>query len=363
MKVLQIGKYYPPRMGGIETHLQVLSEGLHDKVDLDVLVSNSSSHSVRNYVRGVNVERLATPLTLASAPISPGLISKIRNTDADVVHVHLPNPLAVLACLAAPKRVRFVATYHSDTVRQKFLGAAFEPLLHRFLESCNAIVATSPAYKATSPVLAKHQDRSHVVPYGVALEAFAERNDDAVQSIHERFGERLVIAVGRLVYYKGFEVLLSAAADIDAKILIIGDGPLRESLQRAIAQSNIADRVYLLGEVQNADLPAYYHAAQVFVLPSIARSEAFGIVQIEAMASGLPVVNTALDSGVPYVSLNGYTGLTVPPCNPAELAAAVNTLLSDHRLRASYGDAARERAFREFNVTTMVDRILTIYNQ
>ena len=170
-----------------------------------------------------------------------------------------------------------------------------------------------------------------------------------------------MISVGRLVYYKGFDVLIRAMASVRGKLVIVGDGPLRGELQGLAAQLGVTDKVVFAGEINNAGVMPYYHAADLFALASVARSEAFGIVQIEAMAAGLPVVNTSLDSGVPFVSLDGQTGLTVPPENPTALAGAINRLLDDDGLRQSLGQAGVRRARQEFSLDTMLRRTLELY--
>lgn len=357
-RVLQVGKFYPPHYGGIETHLQVLSDGLRDHADVRVLVSSDDrSHSLE-VIDGIPVERLGTRFTLAGAPICPGMSRRIRESQADVVHMHLPNPAAVMAYLASGHRGRLVVSWHSDVVRQKVLDAAFQPILRRLLDRADAIVAATPNYVASSPTLARYRDRTHVIPYGIPIGGF-ERRDDAVAALRERFGERMVLGVGRLVYYKGFEHLVEAMRAVDGHLVIVGTGPLRRPLEERVRALGLEDRVTLVGGVDDA-VP-FYHAARVFVLASIARSEAFGIVQIEAMACGRPVVNTQLDSGVPFVSRDGESGLTVPPADPAALAAAVNRLLDDAPLRETLGRAARARVEREFSQEAMVRRFLALY--
>lgn len=361
LKVLQVGKFYPPHMGGIETHLQALCGALRDLVDLRVIVASDDRSSLEETVNGVRVCRVPTRLMLASTPLCPGMISKIRNSDADIVQIHLPNPTAVLAYLASGHRGRLVVTYHSDTVRQRVLGAAFEPFLHAALRRSSAIIATSPDYRRTSPVLARYLDRCHVIPYGIALEQFEQCDPAAVAGVRRQHGNRLIISVGRLVYYKGFEHLIRAMTKVRGKLLIVGDGPLRAKLQELAASLGLGEKVVFLGEIQNEQIIPYYHASDVFALASVVRSEAFGIVQIEAMAAGLPVVNTQLDSGVPFVSLHGQTGLTVPPADPHAMAAALNRLLDDEDLRRSLGNAGRIRARQEFSLATMTARTTALY--
>ncbi len=210
----------------------------------------------------------------------------------------------------------------------------------------DAIIATSPNYLATSIVLQAHRDRCHVLPYGIPVEQFEQQDDAAVASIRDRFGRRLVITVGRLIYYKGFDVLVRAMKDVDGALVIIGEGPLRPELEAQARDLGIADRVHFLGEIHNRDIAAYYHASDVFALASVARSEAFGIVQLEAMACGLPVVNTGLDSGVPFVSLDGLTGLTVPPGDSVALSRALNKLLDDDELRGGWAMPPETRRYR-----------------
>jgi glycosyltransferase involved in cell wall biosynthesis len=360
-QVLHIGKYYPPHMGGIETHLQALARGLKDSVDVRVVVSSDDSRTRREVSDGVPLLRVPTPLTVASTPLSPAMVRQIRNSDADLLHIHLPNPAAVLAYLTSGYHGKVIFTYHSDIIRQKILGPLFEPLLHAALRRADAIVVTSPNYLRTSPVLAEHQERCHVIPYGIDTSDFSTCDAADVRRIREQHGDRIIIAVGRLVYYKGFEYLIRAMKRVDGKLLILGDGPLRPELEQLTSKLGVQDKVVLVGEVQNHLTVPYYHAAQVYALPSIARSEAFGIVQIEAMASGLPVVNTSLDSGVPFVSLHNETGLTVPPRDPDALAAALTSLLDDSELRRRLGAAGIRRAQEEFSVQRMVGRMLDLY--
>jgi rhamnosyl/mannosyltransferase len=363
LRVLHVGKFYPPHMGGIETHLQALCGELRKPLDLRVIVASEDRQPVEETLDGVRVSRVPTRLTLASTPLCPGMVRQIGAASIDLIHIHLPNPTAVLAYLASGQIAPLIVTYHSDTVRQKVLGPLFAPFLHRALSRASAIIATSPDYLRTSAVLRRHRDRCHVIPYGIAVDQFARADSNAIAEIRQRYGDRLVLSVGRLVYYKGFEYLISAMQQVRGKLLIIGDGPLLEKLRSLARELDVADKVVLAGEIQNEQVVPYYHAAKVFALASIARSEAFGIVQIEAMAAGLPVVNTRLDSGVPFVSLDQQTGLTVPPADPDSLAAAINRLLDDEALRRSFGRAAALRAQQEFSLESMTSRTLALYDR
>ncbi len=358
LRILQVGKYYAPFPGGIESHLQSLCEQLVDRVDLSVLVANDEADSIDETVNGVAVRRIGRRMTLAGAPICPGMVRAIGESDAEIVHLHLPNPAAVLAYLASGHRGRLVVSYHSDVVRQRFLGAAFAPFLQWVLRRAEAIVVATPNYLDSSSALARHRDRCIVIPYGISDSDF-EATDTEVETLRRTYGERIVLGVGRLVYYKGFEHVIDAMREIDGHLLLVGDGPLRPELEARARSQGVADRITFLGKVERT--APFYHAADVFVLASVARSEAFGIVQLEAMACGTPVVNTRLESGVPYVSRHGETGITVPPGDAGALAKAVNRILNDEPLRQAYGSAARHRVRDEFDQDHMGERMLELY--
>jgi glycosyltransferase involved in cell wall biosynthesis len=359
LRVLHVGKFYPPHRGGMETHLEALCTRLMGHVDVRVLVSADGRRTVREVVDGVPVTRVGTLAGVASAALNPGLAREIREGEADVVHLHHPNPTATLSYLASGHRGPLVVTYHSDVVRQRVLGALFRPVLERLMGRASAVLVSSPNYLAGSPVLRRHASRCRVVPFGVEPAEFERFDARARDAVRERYGPRMVLGVGRLVYYKGFQYLVSAMEGLDAHLVLAGDGPERPALERLAARPGIAGRVSLVGSVP--DLLPYYHAASVFALPAVARSEAFGLVQLEAMACGLPVVNTSIDSGVPFVSVNGQTGITVPPASAPALAAALRALLDDAALRRRMGLAARRRVRDEFSVDRMVARTLDVY--
>lgn len=362
-RVLQIGKFYPPSMGGMETHLHALCGELKRHFTVNVLVANRGHCFRQEIVEGVAVTRLGRLFSVKSTPICPRIIREIRDTSADLIHIHLPNPVAVVAYLLSGRRGRLVVTWHSDVVRQRILADVLAPIHNRLLEGCSVCIATSPNYLEGSAMLRRHRARSRVIPYGIALERFSSVDLAPSAAIRERYPGPLVLAVGRLVYYKGFEYLLRAMCHVRATLLIVGEGPLRLKLESDARALGIADRVFLLGEIQNENTTPYYQAADVFVLPSIARSEAFGIVQLEAMACSRPVVNTFLDSGVPFVSLDGLTGFTVPPRDSVSLAAAINRLLGDPEMCARYGAEGARRVRAEFTVSRMADRVMEVYEE
>jgi glycosyltransferase involved in cell wall biosynthesis len=360
LRVLQLGKYYHPYRGGMETHLKMLCEALNSRIELTVLVSGDQRQTSHAMVDGVRVIRAGTLGRFSAAPICPSLPFLIGQIPADIVHIHVPHPTAIMSYFAASRRTPLVITYHSDTIRQRVLGKIFEPFLNRAMAQAS-IICTSPNYLESSHLLSRHRERCHVIPLAIDPSELERPDPGAVAEIRARYGPRILLAVGRLVYYKGLEFLIRAMREVSGHLLIIGRGPLREKLQTQARDLGVADRVTLLGEVP--DIQPHYHAADVFVLPSVARSEAFGIVQLEAMACGKPVVNTQLDSGVPYVSVDGVTGLTVPARDSGALAAALGLLLDRPELRKQYGAAALHRVLTHFSVEGMADATLRVFEE
>lgn len=361
LSVLQLGKFYPPYRGGIESHLHALCRELRKSITVNVLVANETRRLMESEIDGVRVRRLPRLFNLSAAPVCPTMPGEIRRTDADVIHLHLPNPLAALAYLASGHKGRLVITWHSDIVRQKTIAKMLRALDDALLRRASALIASSPNYVDSSPILSRNRERCRVIPFGIHADAFRLRDPETAEKIRKRYGPRIVLAVGRLVYYKGFEYLIRAMAKVRGHLLLVGEGPLLQKLEREAFDAGAMDRITFLGRVSQEEVIGYYHAADVFVLPSIARSEAFGIAQLEAMACGKPVVNTRLESGVPFVSLDGVTGFTVPPADSDGLAAAINLLLDDPRLRGKFGAAAARRTRDEFSVEVMVDRTLELY--
>ncbi|HXZ81849.1 MAG TPA: glycosyltransferase [Terriglobales bacterium] len=345
----------------MESHLQQLCRSLRQYVDVTAMVSSEGSSTSREIDEGVQVLRVGTQAVIWSSPICPGMLAAIRSVPGDIVHFHHPNPAAALAYFCSRHRGKLIVSYHSDIVRQALLDSISIPLVHRLLGRAHAVVSMSPNYIETSPILRCYRERCHVIPHGIEPADFSQADHASVSEIRQRYGSRIVLAIGRLVYYKGFEFLIRAMANVEGHLLIVGTGPLRAPLEHTVQTLGIADRITFLGEVQ--DVVPLYHAADLFVLPSIARSEAFGIAQLEAMACGKPVINTQLDSGVPYVSLNGITGITVPPSDSQALACAINTLLDNEALRLRFGEAARRRVSEEFTVQIMTQRMLSLYQE
>ena len=309
--ILQIGKFYPPHRGGMETHVRDLAVRQIEVCSVKVIVANGVARTETSLVEGVPVKRVASFGSLGSMPICPGLVDAIRHTPADLVHLHMPNPGAAYAYLKSEHAGNVVLTHHADTLGRKFLRSFSDPYVKRLMDRAVRIIATSHRYLDTSPELKPFREKCHVIPLGIDTESFEDADFTAGHKLRQKYGDRLILGVGRLVPYKGFHFLIRAMKHVDAKLILIGAGPQSSDLARLAASEGVENKLIMLGPVDN--LSPYFSAARVFVLPSCNRSEAFGIVQLEAMAAGLPVINTDIDSAVPEVCVNGETGITIPP--------------------------------------------------
>jgi len=339
----------------METVLKDICETTCEAVQLQVVVASEDFRTRDELCHGVSVKRLASLGIWFSQPVTPGILSVLRATKADLVHLHEPNPLATAAYLAAGCPGRLIVHYHSDIVRQKKLSRLYRPLLHWALRKAEAIIVGSRELLESSPVLARHRSKCVVIPFGIDLRPFlAVRRKPSA-------GAPLILAVGRLSYYKGFQYLIEAMRDLPARLVIVGDGERRAELEHQIRTLGLQHKVLLSGQTSFARLLDYYAEADLFCLPSCHASEAFGLVMVEAMAAGLPVVSTDLPTGVRSVNAHGQTGLVVPPAQVEPLRAALALLSLQRGLRERLGQNGRARAQEIFSREKMGRQILNLY--
>jgi glycosyltransferase involved in cell wall biosynthesis len=357
--VLHIGKFYRPHTGGMETHLAYLVLHQSATMSVEVVVANDRPVSQTNLLDGAKITRVASFGTVASQPLCPLLPLELSGRKEALVHLHLPNPWAAQAYLMSGHKGKLIVTHHADMLGRPFLRQLVSPFVRRVMDRAAAIIVTSRRYLESSQELVPYRHKCHVIPLGIDVDALRPNRAADVADIYAKYGQRLLLAVGRLVPYKGFAFLLRAMQHIDATLLLIGTGPLRAELHSAVSTLGLGHKVHLLGHI--GDTLPYYKAAKVLVFPSISRAESFGLVQVEAMAAGTPVVNTEIDSGGPEVSINGETGITVPPRDPQALADAVKVLLDNEETRLTFAHAARLRAHQEFSAQRMAERTLGLY--
>ena len=364
IKVLQVNKLYAPFIGGVERTVQDIAEGLKDKFDMKVLACQPKGRTTVEVINGVEVTKASSLGICWSMPVSlsfPYILAKMSR-DVDIIHFHFPFPLGDFSYLLfGAKGKKVVVTYHCDIVRQKKAMMFYKPFLFKFLEIADRILVTSPNILQSSKYLTPFKDKCVVVPSSIHIKDYV--------SVDQKFDldisgtEKIVLFVGRLSYYKGVEYLIEAMQSVNAKLLIAGDGKLREKLENMTVSLGLEERVKFLGKVSNEMLKYCYQICDVFVLPSVEPAEAFGLVQLEAMAYGKPVINTLLPTGVPFVSIDGKTGLTVEPRNSKALSDAINKLLSDDELRKKFGIQARNRVVENFTVDKMNEKILKVYQE
>ncbi len=365
MKILQVGKFYSPQVGGIETVIEAMCQSLAPHASVEALVANHEARTVRERIAGVGVTRVASFGRVAATSICPTFPSWIRKLSGQVNHLHESNPLATVSYLRARPAGKLIVSFHSEIVRQRFMLPVYRPLRQELLRRASRILVATPDHLRFSPSLQPFLTKCRVVPFGIDVGRFRQSEDlrERAAEFSARIGSPIVLFVGRLVYYKGVDVLIRAMKGVKATLVIVGEGPMSARWRRLAGNGNSRDHVRFLGEVPQADLPALYHASEMLVLPSTEPSEAFGLVQLEAMASGRPVISTSLDSGVAWVNEHGRTGLLVPPADSGALREAIQRLLSNSEERKSMGLEGIKRVRAEFDRASMGQRLMGVYQQ
>lgn len=367
MRVLFLTKYYPPSEGGIERYSHLLCTGLAERgVQMEVVAAAERDRTSRTeIVDGIKVHRLGSLAEVRGVAVSPGFPGLVRQLAPgfDLVHLNFPNPWAELNYLAFCRHQQAVLTYHSDIFRQRIFLKLYSSFIHRLLRRMSAIIATSPNYVASSPFLSQYRDRCRVVPLPVDTASLVQVAGDKVDAVRRQYG-KFVLFAGRLVYYKGLEHLIAAIDQLeDIRLVIVGKGRMEGNCRAQVERLGLTGRVSFLGKVPDEQLKALYHACQCFVLPSVARSEAFGMVLAEAMACGRPVISTELSTGTSYVNQDGETGFVVPPADPAALAEKIDLLVRDEDLQKEMGRKGRYRVEQEFRKEIMIEKTLRLYEE
>ncbi|MBR1434914.1 MAG: glycosyltransferase [Bacteroidales bacterium] len=367
MKVLQLGKFYPIR-GGVEKVMWDLTENLSKRgVYCDMLCANYDPRSRSQEIRFNDFGRvivLPTSFQASGTMICPKMVSWLRDhcREYDIIHVHHPDPMACLALRLSGYEGRVILHWHSDILKNKVVLAMYEPLQSWLIGRADTIVGTTPVYVAQSKALSRVQGKVTYVPIGIEPVQYDEAKAEELRGKYS--GKKIVFSLGRLVPYKGFKYLIKAAEYLpeDYMVLIGGTGPLKDDLQNEINSLNLGGKVELLGFVPDEVLPALYGASDIFVMSSVMKTEAFGIVQIEAMSCGKPIVATNIpESGVSWVNSNGESGLNVAPEDPEALAVAIKSICDDNAVYNKYSKGAKNRFFTTFTISNMIDKILNIY--
>lgn len=363
IKVLQIGKYYPPYKGGFENSLYTLVEGLKDRFQFQILAANTRCKTAIESSLNVTIIRLASVGKVFSQPLTLSLFFWLRRSSSDIVHIHLPNPLAMIFYLLTSPRGKLIVSYHNDIIRQRTLMVFLKPMVIKLLRRAQAIVVTSENLINSSDILRMFRYKCYVVPHGIDADRFKVTPEikDQAEKIKEKVKQPVVLFVGRLVYYKGLKYLFQAMKEIEAVLMIVGSGSEGLKLKILAKRLKVDKKILWLGEVSDEMLPVYYQACDLFVLPSCANSESFGLVILEAHSFGKPVVSTNLPTGVTFTNLHQKTGLVVPSQDSDSLKEAVNSLLASKELRDKFGGYARERVRDKFTKEKMAKEIARVY--
>jgi rhamnosyl/mannosyltransferase len=366
IKVLHVGKFYPPVPGGMERIVQQLCEEVDPSVESRALVTNTAARTVQDDWRGVPVTRVASLTHIGSVGVCPTFPRHLSRTDRDVTVIHEPNPLALVSDWIARQSGPLIVWFHSEVFRPRWkYRLLYRPFLRRVLQRASRIVVSSPALAENAAELRDFRNKCAVVPFGISLDRLALTPD--VQQLTDVIVRdtpgRRVLFIGRLVPYKGVDVLIRAMESVNATAFVVGSGPLEGVLREEAERYGVSDRMRFLGSLPDDQVIAHLHSCDVLVLPSVTDAETFGVVQLEAMACGKPVISTALGTGVPWVNQHGKTGLVVPPGDEEALAAALNALVRDSALRRRLGAAGRERVEEQFTVEGMRARIAELYHE
>lgn len=357
-KITHVTRYAYPHIGGIEAVISQINDSLpNEDFEKEVLCCSNTEKS--SFENGVKYNRCKFLFEFAANTISPEFIWKLSRVNTDILHYHMPFIFAVIAhFIARPKYKKLYITYHGAIVGYDKIMKPFWGLYKYFYKIADKIHVLSPNVINSDQILIDNKDKCEIVPYGIDLEL--DYDQEEVNKIKEKYkNKKIVLAIGRLVKFKGFQYTIEAMQYVEnAILLIMGDGPLKKDFEIFINKNNLKDKVILLGSISNKKIKNnYIQASDIFILSSIQKSESFGIVQLEAMKYGKPVINTNLGTGVNYVSIHNETGLTVEPKNSEELANAINKLLNNDNLRETFGQNARIRVEKYFNIAQIKHNI------
>lgn len=362
LRVLHVYKDVHPEVpGGIERHVDMLRRAVPGVRSSVLICSRSRTTRIRTV--GSSLEVAVGELGRAlSAPLAPTFPLWLRRIPADVIHLHMPNPTGEVAAVLDRRGLPLVVSYHADIVRQAKLLPLYAPLVRACLQRAAAVVCGTRGILRTSPLLPGFEDRITTIPYAVDTAFFSPAAADgaAVAAIRARLGAPLVVATGRLVYYKGFERLIDLAGSLGGSLAIVGGGPLEESLrQRAQGHPNVT----VVGGVSDRELRDYLAAADCFVLGSTSRAESFGIATVEAQSMGVPAVVTDVGTGTGEAVRDGVTGTVVGMDDLRGLTLAINRVLGDPALGRQMGEAARNWAVERFDHDAVARAHADLYMQ
>ena len=368
LKILQVNKLYYPHTGGIEKVVKQISEGLSQKYDIKVLCCELKRKGKLEIINGIKVYKAGSFGRLFSLPISISFIFYFKklSRNSDIIHLHMPFPLGDIAYLLSNYKGKLVIWWHSDIIRQKRLLLLYNPIMKKILDKADVIIVSSYKNIIYSPHLQNYKRKCVVIPFGIN-QLWEKKSEEYMlkskSNLKSKNSNTTFLFVGRLVYYKGCDILINAFKYIEnCNLIIVGNGPLKNKIKHEILQNNLQNKVHLYSNISDENLHEFFQKSDVFVFPSTERSEAFGLVQLEAMSYGLPVINTNLSTGVPTVSIDGVTGITIEPHNVVQLIEALEWMKNHPNERKILGENARKHIKKFYQEKVMIERIEKIYN-
>jgi len=366
MRVLHFYKtYYPESMGGVEQVIRQMCVGTGKLgVTNKVLTLTRANDNFDYEFEGHQVRRVPLDFEISSTGFSFRAFRELARMaeEADVVHYHFPWPFMDLAHFVARIKKPSVVTYHSDIVRQKQLLRIYQPLKHRFLQSVDTIIATSPNYLASSAVLDRYRDKTRLITYGLDKSIYPEPDEERLARWRAQVGERFFLFVGVLRYYKGLHILLDAVANTDYPVVIVGAGPIEAELKAHAARLGLK-HVHFVGALDDEDKVALTKLCYAVAFPSHLRSEAFGISLLEGAMYGKPMISSEIGTGTTYINIDGDTGLVVPASDPQAFGDAMRTLWDNPELAARMGRRAEARYWELFTSEQMAKSYTALYHE
>ena len=378
MRILHIGKYYSPFEGGIENFLSALLKQSSASHISHIVLAHHHQLWKKTAVEQFDEATLLRSFTLCRllfAPIAPFYYRHLKHTlktfDPDILHVHMPNLSAFWLLLLGKKlKIPIVVHWHADVVssrKNRLLSAAYffyAKLENKLLARSNAIIVTSEPYLDISKPLAKWRQKCHVVPLGLDCEKKSSIPSTTSTPAWKKAGSFKVLCIGRLTYYKGHEYLIRAlSSTTDTELIIVGTGKLFGKYQTLVQKLNLQEKITFFGHASAPQLNQLLASCDCLCLPSIERTEAFGLVLLEAMFYNKPCITTSvLGSGMSWVVQHGVTGLIVQPENPGKLGEAIMQLQKNPEFAKKMGNEGKNRLIAQFSLSTVSNKITAVYN-
>jgi len=374
MKILHLSKFFYPYLGGIENFILDLAKSLKEfPLKLTILAHQHKPLSTtRNeFIEDIKVIRAGTISNILYTPLSPSFIYNFLklNSKFDIIHIHMPNPSAILAVMMAKPKAKVLIHWHADVVASeidkkiKVFFPFYKPLQGFLIKRADKIIVTSEQYLKHSQPLSPVRKKCRVIPLGLDPSRL-KSDEERVNKIKKNFGGEIVFSLGRLSYYKGFSYLIKAMKYVDAVLILGGEGKQKDKLKKLIESEGLKNKIFLVGKIDEKDLGSYYEACTLFCLPSIEKTEAFGMVLLEAMRFKRPLVTTNIDgSGISWVNQDGVTGITVAPKDSSALAKAINTIISNPYLAKKMGENAYKRFEQNFHINIIAEKIYSQYSE